>query len=126
MNYILIAGTIIVNLALLFYTIAFVIFYRMHKLSGKLLLFFSLGLVFDIAATCFMIAGSTNSPFTIHGFVGYSALLTMTIEVILIWRLYINYGLDVSLPTKVHRYTVFAYIWWILAYITGALLAALN
>ncbi len=123
MNNTLIAGTIVVNLALVFYTISFIVFSRSHRLSRKLLTIFSLGLFFDVLATTLMIIGSTNSPFTLHGFIGYSALLTMFVEGYLLWNVYFKNGFSVVESVAIKRYTVFSYIWWVCAYISGAIIA---
>jgi hypothetical protein len=123
MNNTLIAGTVVVNLALVFYTISFIMFSRSHSLSRKLLTIFSLGLFFDVLATTLMILGSTNSPFTLHGFIGYSALLTMFVEGYILWNFYYRNGFVVVQSASVKRYTAISYIWWVCAYISGAIIA---
>ena len=85
MNTLLTFGTRIVVLALASYTVAFILA-RKKKLSSPLLVFQTLGLGLDITATVFMIAGSTNTPFTLHGVFGYSALAAMLIETFLLWK----------------------------------------
>ena len=126
MKTIIIFATIIVNLALISYSIAIITEQRKHKVSSRVLVFLSMGLTFDITATILMIIGSENPAFTFHGFVGYSSLTGMLIDAILIWRLYIKNGLDSDVPRKLHLYTRIAYIWWIMAYITGALIVILK
>lgn len=123
MNNTLIAGTVVVNMALVFYTISFIVFSRTHGLSRKLLTIFSLGLFFDVLATTLMIIGSTNSPFTLHGFIGYSALLTMFIEGYILWKFYYRNGFSNVQSVSIKRYTIFSYIWWVCAYISGAIIA---
>lgn len=119
-------GSLIVTLALAFYTLALISEVRKHTLSKSLLVYFNVGLVMDISATCFMIAGSTNSPFTVHGFIGYSALTAMLIEVFLLWRLFSTNKINSTIPASIHKYTLFAFTWWVLAFITGGLISALN
>jgi hypothetical protein len=123
MNKTLIAGTIIVNLALIFYTISFIVFSRSHSLSRKLLTIFTIGLFFDVLATGLMIIGSSNSPFTLHGLIGYSALLTMTIEGFVLWNFYYRNGFKNVQSIRIKRYVLFSYIWWVCAYISGAIIA---
>ncbi|RME27553.1 MAG: hypothetical protein D6800_04925, partial [Candidatus Zixiibacteriota bacterium] len=77
MNSTLIAGTIIVQLALVAYTIGTVVLQRRKSPTRRALQFLTLGVVFDITATACMITGSPNSPFTVHGMLGYSSLLGM-------------------------------------------------
>jgi hypothetical protein len=79
--------------------------------------------VLDVTATLFMILGSKNSPFTVHGFIGYSALFVMIIETVRIWRTYNQLGMDSDIPRGVHLYSRYAYIWWVVAYITGSVIA---
>ena len=80
MNSVLIAGTIIVNLALVFYTIGIVIEQRRRQVSGRVVTFLTAGVIFDIVATGCMIAGSSKGPFTAHGLLGFSSLAAMLLE----------------------------------------------
>lgn len=126
MNNILITGSLVVTVALIFYTLAFINEFKGHVLTRKLFRLFGVGLILDVAATSFMIAGSPNSPFTLHGFIGYSALTSMIIEVVWLWSYLKKAGENSKIPAKLHRYTVFAYTWWVLAFITGGMIAAMN
>ena len=74
-------------------------------------------------ATICMILGSRNSPFTIHGYFGYSALVVMLVELIRIWRLYNKAGMNAEVPKGLHLYSRYGYAWWVIAYITGSLIA---
>ncbi len=122
MKPILMAGMLIVNLALLFYSIGIISEQRNKIISKKVLLFITLGVIFDIIATSLMIAGSSKGPFTLHGFLGYSSLLGMLTDAFLIWRLKSQNGIGASVPKSIHLFSRYAYIWWVLAYITGGLL----
>ena len=126
MKTILIIGTSIVNLALISYSIAVITEQRRHTLSKKVLVFLSMGLIFDITATILMIIGSENPAFTLHGLLGYSSLTGMLIDAILLWRLRIRSGIKSKVPKSLHWYTRLAYIWWLMAYITGALIVLLK
>jgi uncharacterized repeat protein (TIGR03987 family) len=118
---ILIVGTVIVNLALLSYSIGIFTEQRRHQISPGVLFFLTVGVIFDITATICMIVGSTKSPFSLHGILGYSSLTGMTIETILAWRHRLGRG-DAEVSRGLHLYSRLAYIWWVLAYITGAVL----
>jgi len=122
---ILVAGMIIVNLALVFYTVGIVTEQRHRRVSPRVLTFLSAGVVFDITATVCMIIGSPNTPFSLHGFLGYSSLTGMIIETVLAWRYRNNHG-DAEVSRGLHLYTRLAYIWWLLAYVTGALIIMLR
>lgn len=121
MKPVLIAGTIIVNLALICYTISVITEQRRKRVTPFVLRFLTAGVIFDITATVCMIAGSENSPFSLHGILGYSSLTGMLIDTILIWRHWRAHR-EVEVPRSLHLYSRLAYIWWVLAYITGAIL----
>ena len=117
-------GTITVTAALLSYSIAVLTEQAKKKITKVVLTFLTLGIILDITATSFMIFGSSNSAFTLHGALGYSALLAMLIDTFLIWKSYLKFGENIK--DSIHRYSLLAYIWWIIAFITGGLLVALG
>jgi uncharacterized repeat protein (TIGR03987 family) len=123
MNTLSIAGAIIVTLALISYSIGIISEQLKKKIIPRVLIFLTVGVVLDVTATIFMILGSKNSPFTIHGFIGYSALLVMLIELVRIWKVYNREGINGDVPKGLHFYSRIAYIWWVVAYITGSLIA---
>jgi len=123
MNTLSIVGATIVTLALISYSIGIISEQVKKKIIPRVLVFITLGVILDVTATIFMILGSKNSPFTIHGFVGYSALLVMLIELVRIWRTYNKSGMYAEVPKGLHLYSRVAYIWWVVAYITGSLIA---
>ncbi len=123
MNALSITGATIVTLALIFYSIGIISEQVKRKIIPRVLIFITLGVVLDVTATIFMILGSKNSPFTLHGFIGYSALFLMLIELVKIWRAYNKSGMRADVPKGLHMYSRFAYIWWVVAYITGSLIA---
>ena len=62
MSPILIAGTLIVNLALLSYTVGIFFEQREHRVKARTLNFLRVGVFFDIVATACMIAVSAVPP----------------------------------------------------------------
>jgi hypothetical protein len=126
MKLVLLIGTLIVNLALISYSIAIISEQRKKIISNKVLTFLSLGVLLDITATVCMIAGSSRSGITFHGLLGYSSLTGMFIDSVLIWKFRLNNKVDTSVTKKLHIYSRVAYIWWIVAYVTGAILVALR
>ena len=125
MNTSILIGAITVTAALISYSIAIITEQRIKSVSRFVLIFLSSGIVLDITATSFMIYGSNNSAFTLHGFIGYSALLAMLIDTYLIWTFYLKNGSKAVTNRKVHIYSLLAYSWWVIAFITGGLLVAL-
>jgi hypothetical protein len=123
MNPILMAGTSVVVIALIFYSLFIREEYKQREVSGKLLTFLSTGLFLDCTATVLMIVGSVHTPFTIHGFIGYSALAVMMTDTILVWRLKVQSGLKSKISLNLHRYSLIAYSWWVIAFISGGIIA---
>ena len=126
MNIILTIGTRIVVLALIAYSIAILTEQKKRIISQNVLLFLTLGILLDITSTICMILGSSNSPFTLHGFLGYSALLAMLIDFVLIWKIRVSNGVNATPSKAVHLYSRYAYLWWIVAFVTGSLLVLIK
>jgi len=119
-------GTKIVFFALLFYSLGIFKEQKGKHTTNPVLIFITLGIITDITATIFMILGSGNGAFTLHGVLGYSSLTGMLIDAILLWRHRLTKGADVEVTVGLHKYSRYAYIWWVLAFITGALLVLVK
>lgn len=126
MNLYSLTGIITVQSALVCYSVAIISEQRLRLVKPRVLTFLTLGVLLDITATAFMILGSSHGAFTLHGILGYSSLAGMFIDSVLVWRYYRKYGSTVKVPGGIHWYSLGAYVWWIAAYITGALLVALR
>ena len=113
----------VVTGALLFYSIGVITEQRQKAVSRRVLVFLTGGVALDISATTLMIIGSTNYPFTVHGFLGYVALLLMLIDAVLIWRHWLRQG-AAAIEGRLNIYTRIAYGWWVMAYIVGAIMNA--
>jgi len=124
MNAFLSAGTKLVIFALAFYSVAIITEQRKRLITKTVLSFITLGVVFDIVATIFMIKGSSNTPFTLHGILGYSSLCAMLVDAVLLWRYRLQHGEEKIVTKGLHLYSRFAYGWWVMAFITGSLLGA--
>ena len=116
----------LVTLALISYSIAILTEQRKRLVINRVLVFLTLGVVLDISATIMMIIVSENSPFTIHGILGYSSLTLMLIDAFLLWRFRIRNGSGEMVSRGVHLYSRIAYIWWVLAYITGTMMVMMK
>ena len=126
MKPIIMIGTVIVHLALFSYGIGIVAEQLKHRVTRFILIFLGLGLVFDIAATACMLIGSGKGFISQHGLLGYSCLLAMAVDSVMILRHWMKYG-DLEVPRPLHLLSRYAYVWWVLgAYITGSLLVFLR
>jgi hypothetical protein len=121
-----IIGSMIVTLALISYSIAFSKEHKQKRVTSNILLFYTIGITLDITATTFMIIGSSKGLISLHGMIGYSSLLAMLTDTFLLWKYNLRFGSDKQVSKNIHLYSRIAYIWWVLAYITGGLLVAIS
>ena len=122
MNPLAIIGAFIVTIAFLSYGIGNIAVQRFKIVTPGVLIFITLGVLMDFVAVTFMIIGSSKGAFTPHGILGYSAMFTMIINLILIWWWYLKNGFDSIINNWIILYSKIAYVWWIIAYITGSIL----
>ena len=122
MNSLLIAGMSIVVFALGSYTTAIITQIRQRRPTAIMRGFLTAGVTLDATATAFMIAGSRRIPLTFHGILGYSAFLLMATDLVLMWRRYRLRSTE-PLPAGLHRYSIAAYSWWVVAFIAGIVVA---
>ena len=121
-----IIGSFVVIVALILYSFGFVKEQRRKVITTRVLLIFMLGVLFDISATTLMILGSSKGLLTFHGFIGYSSLLGMGIDTILLWKFNRKNGPEMKVSKSLHLYSRVAYTWWVLAFITGGVLVAVR
>ena len=118
MNIFLVSGISIVNLALVCYSIFFFL-KKKEILERRHITFLALGILFDITSTVLMIIGSSKGFITVHGILGYTALLGMCVEFVMALSLFKNKRRLTAGNIIVTRIT---YFWWILVYVAGLVL----
>ena len=122
MNSLIIIAIIVVTCALISYSVAVIAEQKKSAVTKRILFFLTAGVMLDISSTALMIAGSTNIPLTLHGIIGYTALLGMLIDAILIWKHWVrNAGSEI--PRGLHLYTRVAFGWWVIVYIIGTVIS---
>ena len=122
MNFLSLVGAFLITLALLSYGIASITIQRFKIVTPGMLVFFIVGVILDLTAIAFMINGSSKGIFTLHGILGYTATLTMIIDLLLILKSYFKNGFDSLINNSVLLSSKIAYAWYLLVYITGSLL----
>lgn len=122
MKLISLTGAFLITLALLSYGIGSISIQRFKMVTTGVLVFLTLGIILDLIAVTFMIIGSLNGTFTLHGVLGFTAVLTMLIDVILVWRSFFKNGLESFIDKRIVTYSKYAYGWWVITYLTGSLL----
>jgi len=119
-------GAGIVIFALLSYSLSIITEQRTRLVTPFVLRFLTIGIILDVIATAFMIIGSSNSAFSLHGILGYSSLAGMLVDTILIWRFHLTSKPFSTVPKALHLYSRFAYAWWVIAFITGLMLVVFK
>ena len=114
----------IVTLALIFYTVGTVAQQRARRITAIVLGFLTVGLLFDVVASVFMILGS-GKIISLHGLLGYSALAGMLVEVVVVWRWRNRQG-EAPISGGMASYSKLAYGYWVLAFVSGGLLVGLS
>lgn len=123
MNPILLTGTAVVTLALISYSISFIIQARGRRISANVLAWQTAGIALDIIATILMIIGSRKIALTCHGVLGYSALFLQLVDTVLLWRHRGRSRRAASESKWLFHISSISYGWWLVAYIAGAFIA---
>jgi hypothetical protein len=126
MKPVLIAGISIVNLALISYSVAIFLQNKHRIFSKRVMTFLTIGVIFDIIATVCMVIGSAEGAMTLHGIIGYSSLAGMLTDTVLSYKNVKENGINAKVSARFHAGSKSAYLYWVLAYITGALIIALR
>jgi len=110
-------STILITLALIFYTIGV----WAERLAGRLkpwhLIFFWGGLIFDTIGTGMMMDMAGGLTFDIHGVTGVLAILLMIIHAI--WATIVLLRKNEQAILTFHRFSVVVWLIWLVPYFTG-------
>ena len=123
METVIIVGIVFVHLALLFYTFFIIKEFKIAKATNSVLFFLTIAVVFDLIATSCMMIGTKNTFFTFHGIMGYVGLLAMIIDATLVWKHKIANGAEIVFSKGLNLYSKIAYVWWVVAFVTGVIVA---
>lgn len=126
MSYIIITGVILIHIALILYSIFIFKEHKYKRATKGVVWFISVAVVFDISATVCMMLGTAEKYFTLHGILGYTALVVMLIDAVFIWKHKIKYGSEVPFSATLNRNSKLGYILWLIAFTTGEMLAVMN
>ncbi len=114
-----------VTTALVLYTIGAIKELRARRATRGVCGVFSVGVAFDVTATTLMILATRSGGLTLHGLLGYSALAGMATDTLLMWRHRSRSG-DGPIGRRLHLYSRLAYVYWVVAYFTGAALVMMS
>ena len=113
----LVISTILISLALAFYSIGV----WSERLAGRLkrwhLVFFWGGLVFDTTGTAIMMEMAGGIGFDVHGLTGVLAIFLMFVHAV--WATVVLVRKDEKAITNFHHFSVFVWAVWLVPYFTG-------
>ena len=110
------SAVIIINLALLFYSIGV----WSERIQGRLkvwhTIFFWMGLVCDTWGTGMMFDYVGGMTFDIHGISGLLAILLMLVHAI--WATYVLLKRDEKMIVSFHKFSIFVWLVWLIPYLS--------
>ena len=113
----LIISTILISLALVFYSIGVWSERIAGRLKGWHLVFFWCGLAFDITGTGIMFEMASGIGTDIHSVTGLIAIFLMLVHAI--WATIVLIRKNEKAITSFHRFSVFVWAIWLIPYFTG-------
>ena len=113
----LIVSTILISLALVFYSIGVWSERLAGRLKGWHLVFFWGGLVFDTSGTGIMLEMAGRIGINIHSLTGVIAILLMLVHAI--WATIVLIRKDEKAINNFHHFSVFVWAIWLIPYFTG-------
>ncbi len=122
MNPLAVIGAFVMTLAFLAYGIGSVTLERFRIVGSVVLIFLSLGVLFESAAILMMIIGSKGAIGPLHGIIGGVAFALMFANTMWAWIVYLSMGIDAHVNTWLLNYTKAAFFLWVMAYLSGIVL----
>lgn len=122
MNPFSVIGAFVMTFSFLAYGIGSVTLERFRIVGSVVLIFMSVGLVFEAAAFSMVYLGANELISGLRGVVGMSAFFIMLVNVVWVWVVYFKKGLDTPVNTALLHYTKTAYFVWVAAYLAGIII----
>ncbi len=117
---IMVFGSVLITLALVFYSIGV----WAERIAGRLkpwhLVFFWLGLACDTAGTGLMMEFAGGLTADIHGVTGVAAILLMIVHAI--WATVVLIRKDERAIVNFHRFSIVVWAIWLVPYLSGVLM----
>jgi uncharacterized repeat protein (TIGR03987 family) len=110
-------STILISLALVFYTMGVWSERFAGRLKGWHLVFFWGGLIFDTVGTGMMMEMAGGLTFDIHGVTGVLAILLMLVHAA--WASIVLARKDEKAIANFHKFSVLVWVIWLVPYFTG-------
>ena len=117
MNGEMMAATMLITLALVFYSVGVWSERLAGRLKGWHLIFFWSGLVFDTTGTAIMMEFAGGIGFDVHGLTGVLAIVLMLVHAV--WASVVLLRRDERAIISFHHFSVFVWAVWLVPYLTG-------
>ncbi|HPF51267.1 MAG TPA: hypothetical protein PK335_06805 [Draconibacterium sp.] len=119
MNILAVLGAFIMTMAFLSYGIGSVTLERFRIVGIVVLLFYLLGLMFEVIAIGFMASSGSGRMGSWHVILGIIAFLLMLVNTIWVWVVYFKKGFDGQVSMTLLKYTKAAFLLWVISYLLG-------
>jgi len=119
MNPISVIGAFVMTFSFLAYGIGSVTIERFRIVGSVVLIFMSLGILFETVAFSMVFLGANELISGLRGVVGTFAFLIMLVNAAWVWIVYFKKGIDAPVNTALLHYTKTAYFVWVMAYLAG-------
>lgn len=123
---VIILGVIFIHIALVLYSIFIYKERKYKRATNGVVGFITVAVIFDVTATICMMLGTVEKYFTLHGILGYAALVVMVTDAVFIWKHRRKFGSEVPFTENLNRNSMLGFILWIIAFLTGEMLAIIN
>lgn len=118
------AAVIIINLALLFYSIGVWAERFQARLKLWHTVFFWLGLACDTWGTGMMFDYVGGMTYDIHGYSGLLAIILMMVHAV--WATYVLWKKDENLIVNFHKFSIFVWLVWLIPYFSPMILRMIE
>jgi len=119
MDLLAVLGAFIMTLAFLSFGIGSVTLERFRIVGIAVLLFYTMGLTFEVAAIILMAQSPSGKMGSWHVLIGIIVFLLMLVNTIWVWLNYFRKGFDGKVSKRLLTYTKTTFLIWVVAYLVG-------
>lgn len=122
MDPIILVISFIMTLAFLAFGVGSVTLERFKIIGTMVLVFFSIGFLFNAASVLLMILLLPTSLLSANGLIMFCSFSIMLVNTVWAWAAYLKKGIDSKVTRAMVLYTKIAYLVWVLNYLWGIVL----
>ncbi len=122
MDPIILVISFIMTLAFLAFGIGSVTLERFRIIGTLVLVFLSMGFLFNATALLVMILFLPSSLLSTNGLIMFSSFTIMLVDTVWAWGRYLKNGIDSRVSLALVRYTKIAFFVWVINYLWGIVL----